>query len=96
MSADIRHCVMAVSSTISGAHTTGDLDQRPDHVPIASARSGWLNIEDRIFTERRIRFYAAGVVFALALNLAWDMWHGKSVFDLNGNPICPDFYLLYG
>jgi arabinofuranan 3-O-arabinosyltransferase len=88
--------VMAASSTLGGGHTTGDsFDQAPDHVPIASARTRWLKIEDRIFTERRIRFYAAGVVLALALSVAWDMWHGKSVFDLNGNPICLDFCTIW-
>jgi hypothetical protein len=87
---------MAVSSTIGDGHNTGEnFDQMPDHVPIASARSRWLKIEDRIFTEPRIRFYAAGVVLALALSLAWDMWHGKSVFDLNGNPICLDFCTIW-
>ena len=44
-----------------------------------------VEIEDRIFTERRIRFYGLGVAVAYALSLAWRLVHGNgSSFPMAG------------
>jgi Glycosyltransferase family 87 len=48
-------------------------------------------IEDRIFTERRITFYGFGVVAAYALSLAWRLVHGQWIFLADGRLRCVDF-----
>jgi arabinofuranan 3-O-arabinosyltransferase len=48
-------------------------------------------IEDRIFTERRITFYGFGVVAAYALSLAWRLVHGQWIFLPDGRLRCIDF-----
>jgi hypothetical protein len=48
-------------------------------------------IEDRIFTERRIRFYGAGVAVAYALSLAWRLAKGQWILLPDGRPRCIDF-----
>jgi arabinofuranan 3-O-arabinosyltransferase len=55
-----------------------------------SLSSGW-RIENRIFTERRIRFYALGVAVAYALSLAWRLGHGQWVILPDGRLRCVDF-----
>jgi hypothetical protein len=50
-----------------------------------------LKIEDRIFTERRIRFYGLGVAVAYALSLAWRLVHGQWVILPDGRLRCVDF-----
>jgi Glycosyltransferase family 87 len=50
-----------------------------------------LQIENRIFTERRIRFYGIGIVLAYALSLGWRLAHGQWVFLSDGRPRCVDF-----
>jgi hypothetical protein len=48
-------------------------------------------IEDRIFTERRIRFYGLGVAVAYALSLAWRLIHAQWVILPDGRLRCIDF-----
>jgi hypothetical protein len=50
-----------------------------------------LDIEDRIFTETRIRFYGLGVTVAYALSLAWRLVHGQWVILPDGRLRCIDF-----
>jgi Glycosyltransferase family 87 len=50
-----------------------------------------LEIESRIFTERRVRFYATGVAIAYALSLAWRLVHGQWIFLPDGRLRCVDF-----
>ena len=52
---------------------------------------GMVEIEDRIFTERRIRFYGCGVAVAYALSLAWRLVHGQWVILPDGRLRCIDF-----
>jgi Glycosyltransferase family 87 len=47
--------------------------------------------ENGIFTARRIRLYAFGMLFASTFALAWQIGHGRSVFDAAGRPVCIDF-----
>jgi alpha-1,2-mannosyltransferase len=51
----------------------------------------FLEIENRIFAERRIRFYGLGVAVAYALSLAWRLAHGQWIFLSDGRPRCVDF-----
>src|SRR5260370_9306278 len=48
-------------------------------------------IEDWIFTERRIRFYGLGVAVSYALSLAWRLVHGQWVILPDGRLRCIDF-----
>lgn len=50
-----------------------------------------MNVEDRIFTERRIKFYASGVAVAYALSLIWRFFHGQWIFLSDGRLRCTDF-----
>ncbi|MBV8505550.1 MAG: DUF2029 domain-containing protein [Alphaproteobacteria bacterium] len=52
---------------------------------------GLVEIEDRIFTEARIRFYGTGVAVAYALSLGWRLVHGQWIFLSNGRLRCTDF-----
>ena len=51
----------------------------------------FLEIENRIFAERRIRFYGFGVAVAYALSLAWRLVHGQWVILPDGRLRCVDF-----
>jgi Glycosyltransferase family 87 len=51
----------------------------------------FLEVEDGIFTERRIRFYGLGVAVAYALSLAWRLVHGQWVILPDGRLRCIDF-----
>ena len=55
-----------------------------------STASGW-RIEDRIFTERRVKFYGVGVTVAYALSLAWRLVHGQWLILPDGRLRCVDF-----
>jgi arabinofuranan 3-O-arabinosyltransferase len=50
-----------------------------------------IELEARIFTERRIRFYGCGVAVAYALSLAWRLVHGQWIFLPDGRLRCIDF-----
>jgi hypothetical protein len=50
-----------------------------------------ITIEDRIFTERRIRFYGHGVLVAYALSFAWRLVHGQWLILSDGRLRCVDF-----
>jgi hypothetical protein len=50
-----------------------------------------IGIEDRISTERRIRFYGRGVIFAYILALMWRFAHGQWIFHSDGRLRCTDF-----
>jgi hypothetical protein len=52
---------------------------------------GLVEIEGRIFTERRVRFYGTGVAVAYALSLAWRLVHGQWVVLPDGRLRCIDF-----
>jgi hypothetical protein len=56
-----------------------------------SERSKWLEIEDMIFTERRVRFYGLGVIVAYALSFAWRTLHHQWFVLPDGNMRCIDF-----
>jgi alpha-1,2-mannosyltransferase len=57
-----------------------------------AARSrGLIGIEDRIFTERRIRFYGTGVIFVYILAIMWRFGHGQWIFLSDGSLRCTDF-----
>jgi hypothetical protein len=58
---------------------------------IASRSQTSARIEDRIFTERRVRLYATGVAVAYVISLAWRYFHGQWVFLSNGKLRCIDF-----
>lgn len=58
---------------------------------IGSRSYKWAQIEDRIFTERRIRFYGSGVAVAYSLSLAWRLVHGQWVILPDGRLRCVDF-----
>jgi alpha-1,2-mannosyltransferase len=51
----------------------------------------FLEIENRIFAERRIRFYGFGVAVAYALSLAWRLVHAQWVILPDGRLRCVDF-----
>jgi hypothetical protein len=51
----------------------------------------FLEVEDRIFAERRIRFYGLGVAVAYALSLVWRLVHGQWVILPDGRLRCIDF-----
>jgi hypothetical protein len=51
----------------------------------------FVEIEDRIFTERRVRFYGTGMAVAYALSLAWRLIHGQWVILPDGRLRCVDF-----
>jgi hypothetical protein len=56
--------------------------------------SGWgrlHEIEDRIFTGRRLQLYGLGVPVAYAIALAWRIFHGQSIFHSDGRLRCVDF-----
>jgi hypothetical protein len=57
----------------------------------ASRSQGLAKLEDRIFTERRVRLYATGVAVAYALSLVWRLVHGQWVFLPDGRLRCVDF-----
>src|SRR5215471_18060194 len=51
----------------------------------------WAELEDWIFTERRVRFYATGVVVAYVFSLAWRFVHGQWIILSDGRLRCTDF-----
>jgi hypothetical protein len=64
------------------------------HVPsfgIRSRSDRWAEIEDWIFTERRVRLYGTGVAVAYVISLAWRYFHGQWVFLSDGKLRCTDF-----
>jgi hypothetical protein len=66
---------------------------RPRSSPLAcsSGRSRFLVFEDEIITERRVRFYGLGVVFAYAVSLAWRTLKHQWFVLPDGNMRCIDF-----
>jgi len=49
-------------------------------------------IEDRIFTEWRLRIYGVSIAAAYTVILIWEiLFNGRSVIDRAGNPACIDF-----
>ena len=58
---------------------------------IASRSQTVARIEDRIFTEQRLRFYGTGVAVAYVISLAWRYFHGQWVFLSDGRLRCTDF-----
>jgi alpha-1,2-mannosyltransferase len=57
----------------------------------AQRSRGLVEIEDRIFTERRIGFYGMGVAVAYALSLGWRLLHGQWIYLADGRLRCTDF-----
>ena len=56
-----------------------------------SGRSKWLEIEDMIFTEQRVRFYGLGVIVAYSLSFAWRTLQHQWFVLPDGNMRCIDF-----
>jgi hypothetical protein len=50
-----------------------------------------LDIEDQIFTDRRLRLYGTGVAVAYVLSLAWRLIHGQWIILSDGRLRCVDF-----
>lgn len=66
--------------------------RKSSRFPIIAAGCGkLLEIEDRLFTERRIRLYGASIAVTYAALLAWEVFRGRSVLDPAGRPACIDF-----
>jgi arabinofuranan 3-O-arabinosyltransferase len=66
----------------------------PANPHLASGTPGyskWLEIEDTIFTARRVRFYGLGVVFAYAVSLAWRAFKSQWFALPDGSMRCIDF-----
>jgi hypothetical protein len=61
------------------------------HILSSSFYTGLLNVEDRIFSEWRVRLYGTGVAVAYALSLAWRLVHGQWVILSDGRLRCVDF-----
>ena len=62
-----------------------------DVVDGKSGRSKWLEIEDKIFTERRLEFYGIGVIVAYALSFVWRALKHQWFVLPDGNMRCIDF-----
>jgi hypothetical protein len=62
-----------------------------DRLRAPAARSRWFELEDRIFTERQIRFYGMGVVVAYCLSLAWRAFQYQWIILPNGDMRGIDF-----
>jgi arabinofuranan 3-O-arabinosyltransferase len=56
-----------------------------------SGRRKWLEIEDMIFTERRVWFYGCGVIFAYAVSFVWRALKQQWFVLPDGNMRCVDF-----
>jgi Glycosyltransferase family 87 len=54
-------------------------------------RRKWLEIEDTIFTVRRIQFYGIGVIVAFAISFLWRALRGQWFVLPDGNVRCIDF-----
>jgi hypothetical protein len=51
----------------------------------------FVEMEDRIFSERRIGFYGTAVAIAYVLAFVWRFFHGQWIFLSNGSLRCTDF-----
>src|SRR5260370_14336857 len=58
---------------------------------IERQRGRLTEIEDWIFTERRVRLYGTGVAVAYVISLAWRYFHGQWIFLSDGKLRCTDF-----
>jgi Glycosyltransferase family 87 len=57
----------------------------------SSRRGKWLEIEDTIFTERRLEFYGMGVIVAYAISFGWRAFKHQWFVLPDGNMRCIDF-----
>jgi arabinofuranan 3-O-arabinosyltransferase len=57
----------------------------------ASDHSKWLEIEDKIFTERRLEFYGTGVIVAYAITFVWRAFKHQWFIRPDGTMRCIDF-----
>lgn len=48
-------------------------------------------LEDRLFTARRLRFYAVAPLAAYVLSFVWRVLHGESFVRVDGRFLCTDF-----
>jgi hypothetical protein len=62
-----------------------------DVVDDRSGHSKWREIEDKIFTERRLEFYGTGVIAAYALSFVWRAFKYQWFVLPGGNMRCIDF-----
>jgi hypothetical protein len=65
--------------------------QRDPRSRMAPRSRTFAKIEDRIFTERRVRLYGAGVAVAYVISLAWRYFHGQWISLSDGKLRCTDF-----
>jgi hypothetical protein len=86
VSTEFRCRLIRVAST---AGSGGSARERADQV--ASGTSRLLDIEDQIFTDRRLRLYGAGVAVAYAFSLVWRLIHGQWIILSDGRLRCVDF-----
>lgn len=59
---------------------------------------GWakiFEIEDRLFTEWRVRLYVFGIASACTAALTWEIFRGRSIVDSSGRPACIDFCFIW-
>jgi arabinofuranan 3-O-arabinosyltransferase len=72
-------------------------DREPQRPGDTSGRSRWLDVEDRIFTERHLRFYGSGVVVAsvVAVLLWWGLYRGIWVVRPDGSLSRIDFCWIW-
>jgi hypothetical protein len=61
----------------------------------ASRRGRWLEIEDRVFTEWRVRLYTLGVAGAWAFILSWLLLHGGWIIRPDGKLANIDFCWIW-
>jgi Glycosyltransferase family 87 len=81
-----------VRSEIFSVKSSADSGQDGSSARCRGRRSrAFLEIENRIFAERRIRFYGLGVAVAYALSLVWRLVHGQWVILPDGRLRCVDF-----
>lgn len=73
------------------------LECTPQRLGDMSCRSRWLDIEDRIFTERHLRFYGSGAVvaFVVAVLLWWGLYRGIWVVRPDGSLSTIDFCWIW-
>jgi arabinofuranan 3-O-arabinosyltransferase len=71
-------------------------DRQTPRLPgIASRWRTLLEFEDRIFTERNLRFYGSGVAVAYVLLLVWRLFKGQWLVRSSGEPVFIDFCWIW-
>ena len=71
------------------------MDGTPNGLRSASDWDRLGEIEDRIFTEGRLRFYSFGVIASYLLALIWSLYKGQFLIGDDGRPTCIDFSWMW-